>query len=373
MSKLLSQGGFGCVFYPGIKCDGKPNPSKKIVTKIQVNNFNAQNESNIGEIIETIPNYKVYFLPVVSSCSIDVRKIDKSVISKCEIISKPSDYIAMDIDYISTVDFTKVLRKVSSKRLLILLYQTYSYLLDGLKLLHEKDIVHYDLKLDNLLFVKSTNQPRIIDFGISIDMSQVTAENWSKHFYVYAPEYYVWCIEINMINFLIHENKGELTEREMKLVVDLTVHNNPIMKAYPDKQEEYKRQAYEFYGQFIGMKSKDVIEKLITFNKTWDNYSLSVLIFSLLQKLFDKDEDKNSYIFGLERLCMRNINPYPERRLNLDESSSKLEDILYEEGSVKSYLTLADQVIKNKKSVSIRIKKEQEELNTSIQKRKVSI
>ena len=80
-----------------------------------------------------------------------------------------------------------------------------------------------------------------------------------------------------MINFLIHENKGELTEREMKFVVDLTVHNNPIMKAYPDKQEEYKRQAYEFYEQFIGMKSKDVIEKLITFNKTWDNYSLSVL------------------------------------------------------------------------------------------------
>lgn len=373
MSKLLSQGGFGCVFYPGIKCNGKPNPSKKIVTKIQVNNFNAKNESNIGEIIETIPNYKVYFLPVVSSCSIDVRKIDKSVISKCEIISKPSDYIAMDIDYISTVDFTKVLRKVSSKRLLILLYQTYSYLLDGLKLLHEKDIVHYDLKLDNLLFVKSTNQPRIIDFGISIDMNEVIPENWKKHFYVYAPEYYVWCIEINMINYLIHENRGQLTEREMKIVVDLTAHNNPILKVYPDKQEEYKRQSYEFYRQFVGMESSDIIKKLLTFNKTWDNYSLSVLIFSLLQKLFDKDEDKNSYIFGLERLCMRNINPNPEKRLTLDETSSKLEDILYEDGSVKSYLTLANQVIKDKQSVSIKIKREIKDLNMTMRKRDVSV
>ena len=35
MSKLLSQGGFGCVFYPGVKCDGTSNPDKKVVTKIQ--------------------------------------------------------------------------------------------------------------------------------------------------------------------------------------------------------------------------------------------------------------------------------------------------------------------------------------------------
>ena len=28
MSKLLSQGGFGCVYHPGIKCDGSKDKKK---------------------------------------------------------------------------------------------------------------------------------------------------------------------------------------------------------------------------------------------------------------------------------------------------------------------------------------------------------
>jgi len=365
MSKLLSQGGFGCVFYPGVKCNGKANPSKSIVTKIQVNNYNAQNESNIGEIIETIQNYRLYFLPVISSCPINVRKIDKSVISKCEIIKKGDDYVAMDIDYISTVDFTNVLRKVSSKRLLLLLYQTYSYLLKGLKLLQEKRVIHYDLKLDNLLFVKETNQPRIIDFGISISVDDITEETWNDNFYVYAPEYYVWCIEINMINYLIHHDIDILTKEDMKLVVDMSIFNNPMLKRDTELQEEYKKQSYDFYMQYVGKHSRDIIIKLLSYHETWDNYSLSILFYTLLDKLFEKEDDKNDYIKGIERLALRNIHPDPQRRLTLDETSSKLEDILYEDGSVKSYLTLANHIIKDKKSVSIKINEQSRELNKS--------
>ena len=43
MSNLLSQGGFGCVYYPGIKCNGKTNTNKSIITKLQKNDFNASN------------------------------------------------------------------------------------------------------------------------------------------------------------------------------------------------------------------------------------------------------------------------------------------------------------------------------------------
>ena len=184
---------------------------------------------------------------------INIRKIDKTVISKCEIIKEKTDYVAMDIDYIKTVNFTQVLQNVNSKKLLLILYQTYKYLLEALMLLQEKSIVHFDLKLDNLLFVKSTSQPRIIDYGISIPMDKLTSENMKQYFYVFAPEYYVWCIEINMINYLIHKKRETLMENDMKIVIDLTMHNNPILKLKNnDTVEEYRRQAYEYYRQFIG-------------------------------------------------------------------------------------------------------------------------
>ena len=366
MSKLLSQGGFGCVFYPGIKCDGQPNPSKKIVTKIQENNFNAKNESRIGKLVESLPNYKVYFLPVINSCPINIRKINKSVISKCEIIKEKADYIAMDIDYITTVDFVSVLHKVSSKRLLLLLYQTYNYLLDALQELEKVSVVHYDLKLDNMLFVKETSQPRIIDFGISIPINEVTDDNLKKYFYVFAPEYYVWCPEINFINYLLHEDKDTLMESDIEMVIDMCIHNNPLlMSSVQSIQTEYKVEAKKYYKQFIGKKKLDIIRKLRETHKTWDNYSLSILLSSLINKLFDGNENKNGYIFSLERLFLRNIHPDPSVRLNLIDTSSKLDEVLYEDGNVKSYLTLTRHINKNVASISNEIQRELSHLNKS--------
>ena len=43
MSNLLSQGGFGCVYYPGITCNGKINTNQSVITKLQNNDFNASN------------------------------------------------------------------------------------------------------------------------------------------------------------------------------------------------------------------------------------------------------------------------------------------------------------------------------------------
>ena len=35
MSKLLSQGGFGCVFHPGLNCNAQPTNNTAIATKVQ--------------------------------------------------------------------------------------------------------------------------------------------------------------------------------------------------------------------------------------------------------------------------------------------------------------------------------------------------
>ena len=67
MSELLSQGGYGCVYYPALTCSGKSESSKKHVSKLQRKDWAAQNEIEIGNKIITIPNYKLYFLPITSS------------------------------------------------------------------------------------------------------------------------------------------------------------------------------------------------------------------------------------------------------------------------------------------------------------------
>jgi len=61
MSKLIGEGGFGCVFYPGIKCNGTSDKVMHNATKIQRQDFNSKNESVVGSILKQLPSYSCFF------------------------------------------------------------------------------------------------------------------------------------------------------------------------------------------------------------------------------------------------------------------------------------------------------------------------
>ena len=128
MSKLLSQGGFGCVFYPGITCSGESRKDDKIVTKIQVRDFNSDNESLIGKIIQTLPNYKLYFLPVIDSCNINVRNVKSKDLRQCDVISNSvkENFVGMDLPYL---DGENIVSSLTGKRpgFIIRLYQNHIF------------------------------------------------------------------------------------------------------------------------------------------------------------------------------------------------------------------------------------------------------
>ena len=74
--KLLAQGGYGCVFLPGINCNGTSMTSKKYVSKIQKFDSTARNEIEIGKILQIINGYYNHFSPVCKFCNIDVATIN---------------------------------------------------------------------------------------------------------------------------------------------------------------------------------------------------------------------------------------------------------------------------------------------------------
>ena len=59
--KLLSEGGFGCIFHPGINCNGSIMESKKYVSKIQRYNKNAENEIKIGKALQEVRGFENHF------------------------------------------------------------------------------------------------------------------------------------------------------------------------------------------------------------------------------------------------------------------------------------------------------------------------
>ena len=59
-SKVINQGGFGCIFYPSLPCKKEKMDSeqaREYVSKLVERNFSSKNEIEVGEIVKKIPFY----------------------------------------------------------------------------------------------------------------------------------------------------------------------------------------------------------------------------------------------------------------------------------------------------------------------------
>lgn len=345
MSKLLSQGGFGCVYYPGINCEGETEKNNKEVTKLQAVDFNAFNEIKIGEKVKMIPNYQLFFIPVIKHCEISLASINPQILSKCEVVSRNKDlkYMLMSMDYIPNESFYNFLTDVSkSKKSMILnILETYSFLLNTYKLLVADKLVHFDTKSENILYNSDTHNPLLIDFGISFYVPDLNPATWPDYFYVYHPDYYIWAPEIHCINYLVNFPDANMTNNLAKKIADeCTKHNKALVIFSPEFVEEYRNSSEEFLRKFVGKKRENIIRTLISYYNTWDNYSLSILYLKLIGFLFNKRFFKNHLIILFSQLLLYNISPDPNKRKSLDETIRMYNNIFFKEEQVRDYKEL---------------------------------
>ena len=64
--KLIGEGTYGCVFYPGINCKGTID-TPNYVTKLQKNTNSIKNEWTISQRITKLAGYKQFFAPIIKN------------------------------------------------------------------------------------------------------------------------------------------------------------------------------------------------------------------------------------------------------------------------------------------------------------------
>jgi tRNA A-37 threonylcarbamoyl transferase component Bud32 len=357
--KLLAEGGYGCVFMPGINCDGSIMETKKYTSKIQRFDSSAKNEIKIGKIVQELNGFGHHFAPVIKFCELNVAKIKDDDKNKCTIFkkNKSKTFVVMKLLYIDGDDFLDYLiNQKNSVQLVSNIIISFNHLCHSLGMLAMKDIVHYDIKGANIIFDKKKEIPILIDFGLSVNMNNIIVDNITidklkEMFYVYAPDYYVWSLEIHYMCYLVNKNK-EPTIEELEEISRKYVEGNKALQRNfsPTFLKRYEVKCINQLTKYNNTPFDERVTLILGYWKTFDNYSVSIMYLKFINYININGFIDNEFILFFTKLLLKNIDPNPERRLTLTTTTQTFNKFLYQKqgNNIQTFEQLSESFIENR-------------------------
>ena len=355
--EYVHQGAYGCLYHPGINCDGTPIEDLRYATKLVIQDEMSENELYVGNAVKNIVNYSVNFVPVIESCIVNLGKVRRNnphELDKCDIVtnaSKKNKFMLMKMPYIDSLYFYEYISNMgdNKRKIISCIFDTYNYLVESIERLMEHNIVHYDLNPANILINLKTDTPVIIDFGLSILMDNMDkkakkAEFWKLHFYKYSPEYYVWPLEAHVINYLQNvSTSGALSRAEVESICETYVNANDALRIFSKGfRARYLKACIEQSEQWIGMERDAAFKGLIAGWHTWDNYSLSIAYLQIIGFISENGFIDNKLIVKYVQLLLMNVHPDPDRRKSASDTKRAFTDMFYMNERVEMYNTIVE-------------------------------
>jgi len=224
-------------------------------------------------------------------------------------------------------------RNTTSFHLMSIVFDMYERIIDSIQILIKYKLVHYDLKENNILIEHTQQIPYIIDFGLSIDVARLLEHPWSdkqeessssssssshttidsevlyrtnsskifqhnylwrQHFYVHAPDYFLWPIEVHLMTYLINEQET-LTDDSLRKICYEYIRNN---KAFAYVSREFKKKLFRLsvatFTQFVHQPREKVLNELLKYWTKWDMYAINIMFIKILYEMvFHVDQDND--------------------------------------------------------------------------------
>ena len=416
-SAVLNSGAFGCMFFPGIRCDGTLE-SKKYITKIQKKTHVTDNEIYISRRIrKKIRGYRNFFAPISKQCRVKMTKKYANNIRKCVLFQNEKDeeiehepFVSNKIRYLGNetvktylfniasgkVDPTDTIVRPMGELFWDAILKTHIRLLTGVHLLLSARIIHMDLKYGNIMMEPHSNQPIMIDFGISVDQKALSTAKDSpdQHagsvhisppittsgnaFYVYDT-YTAWCFDIFLCNYIVQVVRTPSAKQERGSNDDPTntLDNVPTKEELESIMKEFQYGSNVKYPKqdktrndifTTTLISKPVIERfrektiasIVSANRswkeiyhecihtqytTWDNYSIAAMYLGILDILKYSKRDAFEQIETTRNTS--SDKPFLEEYIQIIESVVYADPM--NRPSVKDTMTRLVQLYKNMK------------------------
>jgi hypothetical protein len=215
------------------------------------------------------------------------------------------------------------------------------------------NIVQFDLKGQNIVFNNKKVFPIIIDFGLSLPMEDINQSTLLNYFYIYAPEYYIWPLEVHYLNLLIHSNP-EPTKQELKNLADTFTKANGALSGLSLKfRKDFATACYNQLLTYENLTLTDRKNAVLKYWKTWDNYSLSIIYLKFVYYIVKSSKKtilKNKFIEYLTEILLTNIHPNPKHRMSVEKTYDVFNKFIYNNAVNKSsvFQELSENISANK-------------------------
>lgn len=187
--KVIASGGYGCIFEPALKCEGKTKREPNKVTKLMTDKHAIQEYEEINSIkekLQVVRNYEDYFLindatlcrPAkltttdLALFSDKCSALPKDHINKENINTKLDEVMALNLPYGGEPVDDYIYRDGSYKKLYDVHINLVKLLKNGIMPMNKLHIYHSDIKDSNVLIDdidKETMKARLIDWGLSVN------------------------------------------------------------------------------------------------------------------------------------------------------------------------------------------------------------
>ena len=357
--KMLNQGTYGCIFRPGVECSSKQLTTKSYITKIQKYRQVSNNEVLIGKKIQKITGHEKYYAPILETCDVSVRDL-KNVeeVKKCDFMKNADEFLdkqyeSNKIRYVGkntlgdyfTQETSNISQIETYFRKMINIHET---VLTGIMKLNDANIMHFDIKENNIICKNKSGRPILIDYGISLDTTNIASVSVDAQnvFFSYTDTYPSWCLDIVMINYMVNNSKNADIKqkninawRDEKASVESTeevinkyIENNQGIIDVLTKEEKakYKVDMIAYYkplveGGMMNIQRGNVYDEIIKYHKSWDNYGVAITFLMLLHDL-KLQEHVNSIPFMKEYTSIMKeiILSAPDKRPTAGETIKKM-------------------------------------------------
>lgn len=314
------------------------------VSKICNYDFFSINEVKISEKIKEIPYYyndcsiveKCNYIKVgeMSEKSRQLLKISGIPDNNSNNPNNPNNpnnnnkkYLLLQYNREKSIKFNEFLFSFNTPKPFIFhVLESYSSLLDIIIKLNDNDVCFFDLSCENI-FIGINKRPFLKNFDKSLLLNKLE-ESYISKMVSKITDYTCKPIEVYVLFYLIMNNEETMSYHFIETIVTFFIDNLGVLTLFTQSfKEKYKQNCIDYLKKYINQPKTTIIEDLIKYYDTWDNYSLSMIYLHIIGNIVRVFGLKDTFMNSFLILLLKNISPDPLKRENREESRTKYDNL----------------------------------------------